>query len=70
MQGQTRSRVMRFFNPRREEIDTLKALLTEARGFIMQRGVYYYSNDRRGPGADLVDRIDEALVDNEFFGDK
>jgi hypothetical protein len=62
---------MRFFNrPYREEVDSLKALLAEAQVFIKQRGVYYYTNDMRGPGADLVKRINDALEDNEYFGDR
>lgn len=70
MQGQVRSGLMRFFNPQRDEVESLKNILVEARQFILQRGVYYYSNDRRGPGAALVDKIDQALEDKEFFGDK
>lgn len=71
MQGQARTRLMRFFHkPQREELDNLKALLNEARGFLLTRGVYYYTNDMRGPAADLVKRIDAALEDSEYFGDR
>lgn len=71
MQGQARTKLMRFFNkPQREELDNLKALLTEAREFLLTRGVYYYTNDMRGPASDLVKRIDTALADPEYFGDR
>ena len=36
-------------------------LLLEARKFISTRGTYYYGHEMRGPGADLVQRIDEVL---------
>ena len=46
---------------RRLEGHYLKDLLREAREFISTRGTYYYGHDMRGPGAELVKRIDEVL---------
>lgn len=53
----------------KEKIDRLHKLLIEARIFLMARGVYYYSNERRGPASHLVDRIDAALeTKDESYG--
>lgn len=74
MQGQIRAKVkqlgMKFFSTDRAESERLKELLREAREFIAARGVYYYSNEMRGPASDLAKRIDVALTDPEFFGDR
>lgn len=37
------------------------SLLAECQSFIKARGVYWYSNDMRGPGAELVNRIEAVL---------
>lgn len=65
--------LMKFFNKaKEEEIARLHALLREAQTFVMHRGCYFYSDDMRGPGSDLVKRIEKALTlpTGEYFGDK
>jgi hypothetical protein len=62
---------MQFFDKEhKDEVEHLKDLLREAQAFILQRGVYYYADNRRGPASDLSKRIDDALANNSFFGDK
>ena len=36
-------------------------LLKEAAEFLRSRGSYYYGHERRGPAANLLDRIEKAV---------
>lgn len=47
------------------KIDRMHKLLLEARIFLLARGVYYYSNKRHGPAANLVNQIDEVLGNHD-----
>jgi hypothetical protein len=56
-------------NLKRSEEERLKrleehyvfSLLSDARDFVAKRGTYYYGHDMRGPGSDLVKRIELFL---------
>jgi hypothetical protein len=55
---------MKFFSSSssiREQNERLRALLLEAIGFVKVRGCYYYNHEMRGPGADLVNRVNQEL---------
>lgn len=38
-----------------------RELLAECLEFIKRRGTYFYTNERRGPGSRLVDRIEKEI---------
>ena len=40
----------------------LVKLLKEAAEFLKARGAYYYGDERRGPAAKLLERIEDAVV--------
>ena len=41
----------------------LVKLLKEAAEFLKARGAYYYGDERRGPAAKLLERIEDAVGD-------
>jgi len=45
----------------------LRSILHECRTMIIHRYCYYQGDDLRGPGAEIVQRIDAALVDTRLF---
>ena len=47
------------------QLDVMSQILSEARKFILNRGIYYYNNEMRGVGADLVKKIDAVTQEQK-----